>query len=365
MTRTVVVVAAILSVLMVLLVAEMQISEVTKANPINYGPPIVTILQPNLGETYNSSIIPLSVQIQVFGYTYTDLELLSWVKYSIDDNPPIPLEVVMPYQFAPGYIVNTNTTLTNLSDGKHSISVYLQTSYHESAIANASFIIDATKPTPSLTPTITPTLNPTPNPSHAPTPITSFYGGGYGTPTSYVNYCSFYITICSPDDQTAYVNTMPLRFNITWTEYPRFPFSDIPPALNGYYAYSIDDDPFVQVTSNQSANDVFYQRPANNFTINPSFSYSVDISHLQKGYHKIAINTSLYHSTVYPPDHLYFNMTTAPYTFLVEEPTTTPTQQPTREPSPSPTIPEFPLWVVPPLLTAASAFLFFRRKHVK
>jgi hypothetical protein len=34
-------------------------------------------------------------------------------------------------------------------------------------------------------------------------------------------------------------------------------------------------------------------------------------------------------------------------------------------PSHSPSIPEFPLWVVPPLLTAASAFLFFRRKHVK
>jgi hypothetical protein len=51
----------------------------------------------------------------------------------------------------------------------------------------------------------------------------------------------------------------------------------------------------------------------------------VDISHLEKGYHEITLNASLYHSTVYPPDHLFFNITTSPYTFIVEESTNTPT----------------------------------------
>ncbi|XES75985.1 MAG: hypothetical protein ACBZ72_07295 [Candidatus Bathyarchaeia archaeon] len=172
--------------------------------------------------------------------------------------------------------------------------------------------------------------------------VTHFYGRGYYGTNSSLNYCSFYITMNSPNDKTGYIDTLPLNFNITWTEYPRFPFFDIPRALNGYYAYSIDDGPFVEVTPNQSATDVFYQRPENNFTINPSFSYSVNISHLEKGYHEITINASLYHSTVYPPDHLFFNITTSPYTFIVEESTTTPTQQSAIEPNSSPTIPEFP-----------------------
>lgn len=70
--------------------------------------------------------------------------------------------------------------------------------------------------------------------------ITDSYGRGL---YSGYNYCSFTITMYSPNDQTAYANTMPLKFNITWTEYPRFPFPNVPPALNGYYAYSIDKGP--------------------------------------------------------------------------------------------------------------------------
>jgi hypothetical protein len=194
--------------------------------------------------------------------------------------------------------------------------------------------------------------------------ITNSYGRGYYGADSDLNYCSFAITIYSPNDQTAYVNTMPLKFNITWTKYPRFPFPDVPPALNGYYAYSIDKGPFVEVMSNQSANDVFYQRLANNFTVNPSFSCSVDISHLEKGYHNIVINASLYHSTIYPPDHLYFNMTTSPYKFLVGEPTATPTASPTATPTPA--VPEFPILAILPLFVVIPliATVLLRKKHL-
>ncbi len=172
--------------------------------------------------------------------------------------------------------------------------------------------------------------------------ITRSYSGGYFGANSGLNYCAFTITLFSPNDQTAYVGTIPLKFNITWTTYPRFPFPDVPPALNGYYAYSIDEGPFVEVMLNQSANDIFYHRPANDFTINPSFSYLVDISQLEKGYHNIVINASLYHSTVYPPDHLYFNRTTSTYSFLVGEPTA----------KPSPTAPELSLVALLPLFVS-------------
>jgi hypothetical protein len=192
--------------------------------------------------------------------------------------------------------------------------------------------------------------------------ITHSYGRGVYGPTSYLNYCSFFITIYSPNDQTTYVNKMLLLFNITWTTYPRFPFPDVPPALNGYYAYSIDKGPFVEVMLNQSANDVFYHRPENNFTINPSFSYLVDISHLEKGYHNIVINASLYHSLP-PPHHFYFNMTTVPYKFLVGEPTATPTASPTA--TPTPTVPEFPILAILPLFAAVPliATILLRRKR--
>lgn len=183
--------------------------------------------------------------------------------------------------------------------------------------------------------------------------IRSYEGGHFGT-NSDLNYCAFTIAFYSPNDQTAYVDTIPLKFNITWTTYPTFPFPDVPPALNGYYAYSIDEGPFVEIMSNQSANDNFYHRPANDFIINPSFSYSVNISHLEKGYHNIVINASLYHSTVYPPDHLYFNITTSPYTFLVGKPTATPT----------PTAPEFTTIAIVPLF-AATLFIAVKLSQKK
>jgi hypothetical protein len=149
--------------------------------------------------------------------------------------------------------------------------------------------------------------------------ITQFYGGGYYGPTSYENYCAFYITMYSPVDETVYVDTMPLEFNITWAEYPKCPFPVAPP-LNGYYAYSIDDGPFASVAATPSPSDLVYR----NLTINPTFSCSVDISNLEKGYHKLVINASLYFSNNYPPKHFHFNMTTSPYKFLVGETTATP-----------------------------------------
>jgi len=78
----------------------------------------------------------------------------------------------------------------------------------------------------------------------------------YYAKDSHVNPAAFTLIMYSPNNQTAYNNTMLLKFNITWTQYPEFQFTFGPP-LNGYYAYSIDNNPLVSVTSNQSASDYY------------------------------------------------------------------------------------------------------------
>lgn len=145
--------------------------------------------------------------------------------------------------------------------------------------------------------------------------ITSSYGNN-----SHINPTAFTLTIYSPDNQT-YKSTMPLNFSIDWTEYPTFTFP-IPPApkLNGVYSYTIDNNPGVAVTSNKSSSDVFGY---SNFTVNPTFSYLVNVSNLTNGYHQIVITASLYGD-----ENLFFSASSSPIQFLVENSTPSPTPYP-------------------------------------
>jgi len=192
-------------------------------------------------------------------------------------------------------------------------------------------------------------------PSMANAQITRSYGRGFYGEDSGLNYCSFDLTMYSPNSQTTYDNTMPLNFNIAWTVTP-MTLGPLP--LNGYYAYSIDDGPFVRIAPTPSTSDHFTSSPYT-FLINPSFSYSVEISNLEKGYHNIVINASLYFNNNYPPHYFFFNITTSTYIFLVGEPTITPTASPTPTPTssltPTPTVPEFSWLMILPLF----AFVLF------
>jgi hypothetical protein len=145
----------------------------------------------------------------------------------------------------------------------------------------------------------------------------------YGTDSG-VNPTAFDLTIYSPDNQTVYTETMPLRFNITWTSFPSFPFSTGPP-LKADYAYRIDDGPLITIESKQSTSDQLHIHPAGNFTINPSFSDSLNVSSLENGYHKIVIIVGLYRHS----DYYYINQSTTPTMFLVQNPTTSHTPEPT------------------------------------
>jgi hypothetical protein len=143
---------------------------------------------------------------------------------------------------------------------------------------------------------------------------------GYYSNDADINFAAFYLTIYSPNDQTVYADTMLLKFNITWTAYVSLPFPQ-PPPVKGDYSYSIDDGPRVTIEPNQSSSDRLIVHPKGNFTINPSFSYSVNVSSLANGYHKIVIIVGLYRHS----DYYYINQS-IPTLFLVQN--LTPTHSP-------------------------------------
>jgi hypothetical protein len=136
---------------------------------------------------------------------------------------------------------------------------------------------------------------------------------------------------------------MPLDFNLQWVidRKPSYPYS-------GFYSYSIDNGDTVSIESNQSANDQ-YARYQEDFKINPSFSYSINISSLTNGYHNIVITAYFYTGS-----NEIFNVASPPFQFLVDNLT----------PSPSPTVPEFPvaLVVIFPVMVVVGFAVVYQRK---
>lgn len=181
-------------------------------------------------------------------------------------------------------------------------------------------------------------------PSMAYAQITGSYSNGAD-----VNFAAFDFTLYSPNGQTVYADTMLLEFNINWTACVYFPFPGVAPPLIGDYSYSIDDGPRVTIESNQSASDRVIVDSRGNFTINPSFSYSVNVSSLANGYHEIVIIVGLYrpHKTGY----YYINQSTIPTQLQVQN-------------SSTPPIPEFPSWTILPLFLIATFSVIVARKKL-
>jgi hypothetical protein len=190
-------------------------------------------------------------------------------------------------------------------------------------------------------------------PSIANAQITSSYDNN-----THINPTAFTLTIYSPSTQNqTYIRIMPLNFTVDWTTYPTFTFP-IPPApkLNGVYTYAIDNNPAVTVTSNQSSSDIFGY---SNFTVNPAFSYLVNVSNLTNGYHKIVITTSLY----FLDEGLVFGASSSPVQFFVQNPTPTPTPTPAISALFSPLTITIIVTVV--VLVAVIVSLLFYRRHRK
>ena len=142
-----------------------------------------------------------------------------------------------------------------------------------------------------------------------------------------INYTHFFLTVYSPDNNQTCKSTMLLNFTVEWTDYPTFAGFPSPPApvMKGLYSYAIDNNPAVNVASNQSSTDQFDLR---GFKVNPTFSYLLDVSNLTNGYHKIVITVGLTHSQSYIAR--YIN-TDTPIQFFVQNPTPTSEVPPTSE----------------------------------
>ena len=138
-----------------------------------------------------------------------------------------------------------------------------------------------------------------------------------------INPVAFTLTIYSPDNNQTYTRTMLLNFTIDWTTYPTFTFPSPPaPIIKGDYSYTIDDNTAVTVTSNQSSTD---RLDPNGFKDNPTFSYSLNVSNLANGNHKIVITADLHDNY----GEQYFNESSDPVFFSIQNPTPTPTPLPT------------------------------------
>jgi hypothetical protein len=162
----------------------------------------------------------------------------------------------------------------------------------------------------------------------------SFYGRTTG-----INPVAFTLTIFNPKQQASYTNTMNLQFDLTWNASLETMFTNHP-VVEGY-AYSIDPNSGLQRLNNSVVNVI----PNGTLPIPPQsywFSYTINISNLTNGYHKIAIIAYQY---IYgPPPLNLFSQSSAPITFLVQNPT------PSTTPTITPTVPEFPAIVILPLL---------------
>jgi len=131
-----------------------QFITTTRANPIVYQEPKITVLSPSQ-EVYNTSCVPLNVTIQLFGYTYSgNLENIQWLNYSIDTEAPTPIPVSYSsaYDTVGSSILSGSDTLSDLPNGLHNLVIQGKTDYNGTIYASVNFTINVPSQNPSLNP---------------------------------------------------------------------------------------------------------------------------------------------------------------------------------------------------------------------
>lgn len=125
MKRTTKAVLLILAILFTVLAGAPE--PVTCTQYDGYKPPIITVLSPSANATYTTSNIPLNVTVQIFGFLFHNMEHIKWLNYSLDGQTPIPMVLIIPSEYPPGYYVYANDFLTDLSEGVHNLTIYGET----------------------------------------------------------------------------------------------------------------------------------------------------------------------------------------------------------------------------------------------
>jgi hypothetical protein len=90
-------------------------------------PPQVTVSSPITNMVYDQSTIPLNVQVKMTSHWVTAYEKLSWMKYSIDGQSEVNLTVKDGGVSNSGSYASGSATISSLSIGAHSLSVFGQT----------------------------------------------------------------------------------------------------------------------------------------------------------------------------------------------------------------------------------------------
>jgi len=141
MSRKTVYAAVVISILVVSAAIGLLSAKNVSANPIRYGPPTTTIYSPQ-PKNYSTQNVLLNVTVRLNGYTYSDIERVRNLNYSIDGQEPTNLTIIYPREFAPGYDAAAIVMLSGLADGSHNITVLGETTFDEDLYAGVSFVVD-------------------------------------------------------------------------------------------------------------------------------------------------------------------------------------------------------------------------------
>ncbi len=180
--------ATIISALSISLIAGLQVVDVAKANFIpGY---LQVIIDSPTQKSYDTNSVALSITVKCIQDYYANESdrSIRWIGYSLDGNANVSLgsgvfvDGKQAYGSPQAWIFSVyvaNTTLTDLTEGQHSLSVYAENKYNPSiggwnwdnpyimsANSNESFTIESitqnSSPSNSLTPDTTPPYTPTP-----------------------------------------------------------------------------------------------------------------------------------------------------------------------------------------------------------
>jgi hypothetical protein len=183
--------------------------------------------------------------------------------------------------------------------------------------------------------------------------ITNCQVTNYYSTTRDYNQVAFTLTTNLPTDKATYSKNLPIQFNLIWNMSLESLLADHQPVKG--YAYTIDDHQLVNVTPNGS---LAVPRKESYW-----FSYSVDISNLAQGKHKISLIAYQYYNNFGYDYQGLFNQTSTPITFLVDN--TLPLTSPTLTPTPTPSVPELSWLAILPLFASVLIVAILFRRHRK
>lgn len=140
----------LISALLVSALVGVQAVTVAKANPWSIPVPSFQVLSPLplTSTTYHNESVPLSVMITVLKSSSSFLKIslpISCIRYSVDENPNVTIADLARREHmffsGEGFIITADSVLQNLSEGNHSLRVYLCDAAGNAISASVKFAV--------------------------------------------------------------------------------------------------------------------------------------------------------------------------------------------------------------------------------